>query len=208
MLDVLLLASQCAPQFPAEILTTISKVESGHNPYAIGVVDGYLSRQPENKEEALATANMLHKEGWNFSMGIAQINLHNLAKYNLTLDSVFDPCDNLRIAADIYNECFQRASLQYRTKRDALLASYSCYYSGNFTRGFKAEGKDGLSYVDKIIAAMPSSAADKSIAVQPIPVISTREKKKDKAVQQKTKGQDAYLSRKHNTGIKELRGNE
>ncbi|HAT8012643.1 lytic transglycosylase domain-containing protein [Citrobacter rodentium] len=204
MLDVLLLASQCAPNFPPEILLTISKVESGHNPYAIGVVDGYLARQPGNKDEALATANMLHKEGWNFSMGIAQINLHNLAKYNLTFDSVFDPCDNLRIAAAIYNDCFQRASLQYRSERDAQLASYSCYYSGNFTRGFKAEGKDGLSYVDKIIAAMPASTADKSLAAQPIPVIASRKKK---AVTQETQTQDARLSRKQKTGVKELRGN-
>lgn len=61
---------QCAPEVAPHILERIIKVESSHNPYAIGVVGGRLARQPKNKDEATVTARALHKDGWNFSMRV------------------------------------------------------------------------------------------------------------------------------------------
>lgn len=174
MLDIFLLAAQCAPDMSPQTLVAITKVESNHNPYAIGIVDGYLVRQPKNKEEALATAQMLHQGGWNFSMGIGQVNLHNLPKYNLSFEKAFEPCDNLRVASKIFNECYQRALAKFPTAREALLASYSCYYSGNFTRGFKGEGAKNVSYVDKIVNAESSISSQLPVNAQAIPVISTK----------------------------------
>lgn len=175
MFDIFLLASQCAPDMSPQTLVAITKVESDHNPYAIGVVDGYLARQPRNKDEALATTKMLHRDGWNFSMGIGQINIRNLSKYNLTFETVFDPCENLRVAAKIFNECYQRALTKFPTERDALLASYSCYYSGNFTRGFRNEGNKKNSYVDKVVYAESFATDPLTINSLTIPIISKKD---------------------------------
>ena len=51
-------------------------VESAFNPWAIGVVGGAL-RQPRTRAEALATAKALQDAGWNFSVGLGQINVGN-----------------------------------------------------------------------------------------------------------------------------------
>ncbi|RYF53068.1 MAG: lytic transglycosylase domain-containing protein, partial [Comamonadaceae bacterium] len=48
-------------------------VESGANPFAIGVVGGRLVRQPRTLEEARATAEMLESKGYNYSLGAAQV---------------------------------------------------------------------------------------------------------------------------------------
>lgn len=218
MLDIFLLAAQCAPDISPQTLVAITKVESNHNPYAIGIVDGYLVRQPKNKQEALATAQMLHQGGWNFSMGIGQVNLHNLPKYSLTFEQAFEPCENLRVASKIFNECYQRALSQFPTQRDALLASYSCYYSGNFTRGFKGEGAKNISYVDKIVTAESGISSERIDNAQAIPVISTKsgarqndktgtQKSSDEKIEDKSARVSDYKSNKSTKRINELRGN-
>lgn len=75
------------------MIQRIVTVESSFNPYAIGVVGGRLERrQPKTEEEAVVTAKYLANHGWNFSMGLAQINRYNLQKYGLDYHSVFDVC--------------------------------------------------------------------------------------------------------------------
>ena len=70
--------------------------------FAIGVVGGRLARQPQNMEEALATARMLESKGYNFSVGIAQVNRANLGRYGLdSYRKAFDTCDNLAAGARI-----------------------------------------------------------------------------------------------------------
>ncbi|MEZ5665803.1 MAG: hypothetical protein R3E94_20085, partial [Burkholderiaceae bacterium] len=74
----------------------VVRVESSLNPFAIGVVGGYLARQSRNLEEALATVRQLKVEGYNFSVGISQVNRYNLAKYGLkTYEQAFEVCPNL-----------------------------------------------------------------------------------------------------------------
>ena len=68
---------------PADVMHHVVRVESSFNPYAIGVVGGRLARQPANLPEALATVRMLEGRGYNFSLGLAQVNRYNLAKYGL-----------------------------------------------------------------------------------------------------------------------------
>lgn len=206
------LIEQCAPEVAPHILERIIKVESSFNPYAIGVVGGRLARQPKNKAEALATVHALHSSGWNFSMGLGQINRYNLNKYNLDYESVFDPCLNIRTAAAIYNECLQRAMLKFNTN-EAMLAAYSCYYSGNFTRGFQNENGGKGSYVQRILAVEPISNSGE---VQPITVIPDSKRKKPSVAAPKNDSTretgKARLSRlsvtQKTSGIKELRGEQ
>lgn len=174
MIDFPALALQCGPEVATEVIQRIVTVESSFNPYAIGVVGGRLERQPKTKEEAVVTAEYLASHGWNFSMGLAQINRFNLQKYGLDYHSVFDVCSNLRAAASIYDECYNRA-LSNSDFSSARLKAFSCYYSGNFSRGFIADGAANTSYVDRIANVKIGDETSNSIA--PIPIISNDAKR-------------------------------
>ena len=126
---------------PIEVMQHVVRVESSGNPYAIGVVGGRLARQPRNLSEAVVTAQMLEQQGYNFSLGIAQVNRYNLAKYGLaSYAQAFQVCPNLQAGSRILNECYQRAGDWGK--------AFSCYYSGNFTTGYRH------GYVQKVFASM------------------------------------------------------
>ena len=94
---------------PPEVMQHIVQVESGANPYAIGVVGGQLARQPRNLDEALATARMLESKGYNFSVGIAQVNRANLGRYGLdSYRKAFNTCANLAAGAQILAELLRQ----------------------------------------------------------------------------------------------------
>ena len=127
---------------PSEVMHHVVRVESSYNRYAIGVVGGRLVRQPKTLPEALATVRMLEGRGFNFSIGLAQVNRYNLDKYGLgSYEEAFEPCANLRAGSKILAECYHRAGRDWGK-------SFSCYYSGNFSTGFRH------GYVQKIYASL------------------------------------------------------
>lgn len=149
-----------------EVMQHVVHVESSYNPYAIGVVGGHLVRQPKNLPEALATVQMLESRGYNFSLGLAQVNRYNLKKYGLSsYENAFEVCPNLQAGSKILAECYGR-------HRD-WGKSFSCYYSGNSVTGFRH------GYVQKIYASMrqnlPAVPADGQVA--PIEVVSKPSRK-------------------------------
>lgn len=145
------------------------RTESGFNPYAIGVVGGHLVRQPRDRAEAVATAKALEAQGINFSMGLGQVNKGNLARYGLTYETAFDPCENLRAGSAILHDCYQRAAAAMGQGTPALRAAISCYYSGNFTRG-EAAGAGGTSYVQRVVANAQTTGSSTNV-VPAIPVV-------------------------------------
>jgi type IV secretion system protein VirB1 len=146
-MDAIGLVAACAPLIHPATAAALVRVESSFNPYAIGVVDGLLARAPRSRAEAIATAAALQRGGWNFSVGLAQINVHRWPSVGLTLQTAFDPCANLRAMQAILLECFARAKQARAREQDALGAALSCYYSGNFETGFRH------GYVGKVVAA-------------------------------------------------------
>lgn len=127
---------------PIDVMEHVVRVESSFNPFAIGVVGGRLVRQPETLPEALATVRMLEERGYNFSLGLAQVNRHNLARYGLaSYEAAFESCPNLRAGARILAECHQRTGGDWGR-------AFSCYYSGNTVTGFRH------GYVQKVFASM------------------------------------------------------
>ena len=144
------LAEQCGSTVHPDTLQAVARVESKFNPYVIGVVGGALKKQPETLSEAIAAANKLHREGRNFSMGLMQINKKNLAHFGLNYETVFHPCKNVATGAAILQECFKRAG---GATQAHLQKAFSCYYSGNFGTGFKADFKGQPPYVVKILNA-------------------------------------------------------
>lgn len=169
MLEFLVLAQECAPTVAPQTMAAVVNVESSYNPYAIGVVGGRLARQPKNREEAVATAQQLETDGWNFSLGIAQVNRYNLPKYQITYEQAFDACSSLRVGSKILEDCFVRASKRTSDPQAALHAAFSCYYSGNFTRGFTPDVTGKPSYVQKVLA----SAGVQPRAISVVPSIQT-----------------------------------
>lgn len=140
---------------PPEVMQHIVQVESGANPFAIGVVDGQLARQPRNLDEALATARLLESKGYNFSVGIAQVNRANLGRYGLdSYRKAFNTCDNLAAGAQILAGCYGSAHGDWGK-------AFSCYYSGNFTSGFR----DG--YVQKVYASINREAGKSGATAAP-----------------------------------------
>ena len=138
--SLLALLLSCAPLVDPGTARALIAVESSLNPHAIGVVGGTLERQPRNRREALVTAQALRDAGWNFSVGLAQINVRNFGRLSLSLDSAFEPCRNLAAMQTVLMECFARAatgSLRGEGMDQlALRRALSCYYSGNFSTGF------------------------------------------------------------------------
>jgi type IV secretion system protein VirB1 len=155
-IDFEILARACSPNVHVITMAAIAKTESSYNPFAIGVVGGQLARQPRNISEAVATAKALKAGGWNFSMGLMQVNLHNLSKYGLNLVTVFDRCKNMNAGGAILSDCYARAygTKSGRDRQHALHSALSCYYSGNFITGYR------LGYVATVVAN-----ADKPIGV-------------------------------------------
>lgn len=145
---------------PMDVMQHVVRVESSYNPYAIGVVGGRLQRQPRNLSEALATVRMLESRGFNFSLGLAQVNRYNLARYGLaSYEQAFQPCANLQAGSRILAECYRRSGRDWGK-------SFSCYYSGNFVTGFRH------GYVQKVFAAMGRATATAAASVDAIPVLS------------------------------------
>lgn len=146
---------------PVEVMRHVVNVESSFNPYAIGVVGARLARQPRSLEEAVATATQLERQGYNFSLGLAQVNRHNLAAQGLDhYGKAFAVCPNLAAGARILADCRSRAQGDW----DKAL---SCYYSGNFERGFR----DG--YVQKVRASMQAAGLELDGVTFALPVIAT-----------------------------------
>jgi type IV secretion system protein VirB1 len=165
------LAQQCAPGIDPTTLQAVVRAESGFNPFAIGVVGGRLVHQPQNRDEAVATVRALDAAGWNYSMGLSQVNRSNLSRYDMDASAAFDPCANLRAGAAILSDCYRRASARMGAGQDALRAAFSCYYSGNFKRGFVRDSGTS-SYVRHIVSFVAST--DPTTAktdVQPIAVV-------------------------------------
>ena len=147
---LLSLAQQCAPNVAPHTLDTLVLSESSGNPYAIGVVGMDLLDQPQTKEEAIATAKELMNQGALISAGLGQVYMKNWEKLGLTVETVFEPCPNIKASSVILTNCYDRAASDMGEGQKALQAAFSCYYSNNFSRGFVKEAGDRPSYVMQI----------------------------------------------------------
>ncbi|HDR9868679.1 TPA: lytic transglycosylase [Burkholderia cenocepacia] len=193
--DFLSLVHDCAPQIAPATMAAIVRTESGFNPYAIGVVRGRLRRQPSNVAEAVATVRALEAGGWNFSVGLAQVNRSNWLAYGLSAENAFEPCRNLAAGAAILERCFTaavttrklHAGTDYQADvQAALRASLSCYASGNFSTGYQT------GYVQRVVESAAALASSNSSvpAIAPIPVVpigsavSIRARRSEPAVRQ------------------------
>lgn len=77
-----------------------------------------------------------------------QITSTNFPQFGVSAESMFNPCDNMTVAAKIITDCYQRGG--------TLQRALSCYYSGNFETGQRPESAFGnTSYVQRIGYVVP-----------------------------------------------------
>lgn len=166
MIDLAALVLTCAPLVAQDTARALIQVESAGNPFAIGVVGGALVRQPASLPEALATVAALEAAGWNYSVGLGQINKRNFERYGLSPATAFEPCANLTAMQGILGECFSRASRR-APQQAALRDAFSCYYSGNFQTGHLH------GYVGKVLAARSSQPVPSAYITAPVTAPTT-----------------------------------
>jgi type IV secretion system protein VirB1 len=124
------LVLSCAPQVHFDTARALVSTESNFNPWG--------------------TARALARDGRNFSVGLGQINVTNFDRLGLSLESAFDPCTNLAAMQTVLVECLERAARAKPTaniEQHTVQRALSCYYSGNFTTGFRH------GYVHKVLRA-------------------------------------------------------
>lgn len=165
----LALMNQCQNVVDTSVLMSIANLESSRDEFAVGIVGLTSTFKPKDKAEAIQYIKELDKSGANYSVGLMQVNKHNFSQYGLTLDTAFDHCKNIEAGAKIFNECFQRAKVRSPNKSndDLLNDSASCYYSGNFTRGYKKEENRKFTYVEKFQRFQGKDIGDEKEAIQP-----------------------------------------
>lgn len=123
----LLARPECgAGLLPPERVVAVVKVESGGDPFAIGVNGaGGGDLHPATKEEAVAKAQALLAQGRSIDLGLMQINNANLALHGLTVETAFDACASLRAGAEHLAADFAAA----------WRAAHSRYNTGDLQRG-------------------------------------------------------------------------
>ena len=139
------LCTACGPGVHPATTQTIIEVESAGNPLAIHDNMSRSSFNPATKEEAVKIASYLIARGHSVDMGLMQINSQHLRKKDLDLESLFEPCYNIKtgtkILADFYNH--HRKNNPNEPDDIILLKALSSYNTGT--------PYNGKSYVNKIL---------------------------------------------------------
>lgn len=174
------LSSRCAPSVHPITMAAVVSHESAFRPFAIGLnhTSARLPRQPVNAAEAEATARWLDTKGFNFDSGLGQLNSRNRGFLRMSYSDLFDPCANLRGAARVLADCYQKAGRSGLTGQPALHGALSCYATGNL--------RDGLrnGYVKSVararVLAIPALSLPPVVAVpvpaaQPVPLAARRQ---------------------------------
>ena len=172
------LISRCAPTVHPETMAAVISAESRGHQFAIAdagpVRLPWAQRKsmvrsfyPDSLESAVATASALIRDGHTVSLGLAQVNDRNLARYGLSVRDVFDPCTNVAVGGKILTDFYVRAVKTFGPTQAALFASISAYNSGDWVRGAK-DGYVGLVYkqVGRPLAIAASSSSSKAVHVR------------------------------------------
>lgn len=118
-------------------IEAIIQHESSFNPLAINI--NGPSGGPQNigtAAEAVKLAQELMQRQVNFDAGLMQINSANFKAYSLTAESVFQPCQNIRVGSQILQKFYLQAEKDFGPGQKALQAALSAYNTGDSYRGF------------------------------------------------------------------------
>lgn len=123
---------------PPALLVAIAKVESGFRPWVMNINHNGQSVKvinPKTYEEAVYYLTYLHQNGYNYDVGIGQINVANIRRFGINPVSLLDPCNNLMVSAYILRENINRygftwdAIWRYNGRRDYAYKVYKALVS-------------------------------------------------------------------------------
>jgi Transglycosylase SLT domain. len=123
---------------PYQILVAIAKVESGFRPWVININQNGRSVKvinPKSVEEAATYLQYLHDNGYNYDVGVGQINVGNIKRLGLRPQQLLDPCNNIMVSAYILKENILRYGLtweaiwRYNGRRDYAFKVYNALIS-------------------------------------------------------------------------------
>ncbi len=171
---IIVLAQQCAPEIATEAVVPLVVTESGGDDLSININKGPRVRVASIGEGA-ALVRRYMAAGFTVDVGLAQVNSANFARLGVTVEQVFDPCTNLRLASSMLQEGYGRAIRHY-SGLDAISATYSLYNTGTLTRGFRngyvgrvwsAASGMGTIQTPPPIPGAPPAAAPTAISAKP-----------------------------------------
>ena len=165
--DIAVLQSSCLPAVPLTTLSAIIRVESGGNPNAMQIdfprtllkqwhlPEGTLrlKRQPATQREALLWLNYFERHGISVDLGLMQVSTSEAERRGLHVESLLDPCFNLRSGWQILDNAYQLEMKTYGPGQDALQHAISRYNTGDTQRGIDN------GYLARVIAALKQSPA-------------------------------------------------
>ncbi|RSV14912.1 type VI secretion protein [Sphingomonas sp. ABOLF] len=157
------LAKACAPEIATEAVVPLVVTESGGDSLRININRGPRVRAGSLAEGATIVRRFM-AAGYTVDVGLAQINSANFSRLGVTVEQVFEPCTNLRLASTVLQQGYGLASRFY-TGLDAISATYSLYNTGRLTRGLRN------GYVGRVWSA---ATAMGSIQAAPTPSVTQR----------------------------------
>jgi len=165
--DVVALQSRCLPAVPLSTLSAIIRVESGGNPNAMQIdfsrallkqwhlPEGTLrlKRQPATQREALEWLGYFERRGIFVDVGLMQISTVEAKRHGLPVESLLDPCFNLRTGWQILDSAYQLEVKTYGPGQEALRHAISRYNTGDTQRGIDN------GYLARVMAALRQLSA-------------------------------------------------
>lgn len=134
--DLIDLAKKCSPTVAPTTMVTLVRTESKGNPLAIGLNGARLKAQPKTESQAVAWVKYLDKNGYNFDVGLGQVNIANIRKYKLKPEDLLQPCLNLQVSGYILTQNYIKAKKTTNDPQIALRKALSAYNTGNQKSGF------------------------------------------------------------------------
>lgn len=115
------LVERCAPGTPLAPLSAIVREASGFEPLVISTVEDRkpITIQPMSKPEAIGLATEMSIAGQQVRIGLAGVDTRDLDRLKVSLAEAFEPCSNIKIAAQLMSEKPRRlGSIDRRPQRE------------------------------------------------------------------------------------------
>ncbi len=149
-MDIPIAIEQCQNILNPVVIRTIIDIESSRNQFALAAVtDKFIINNTLKLSDAIEQIDRLEKLGISYSAGLMQINDKNFNSFGLDKYSVFEPCTNIYVGAQIFKNCYERSKKKFgnNSALNNLRNAASCYFSGNFKTGYYLP--KGESYVQR-----------------------------------------------------------
>ncbi|MFD2274733.1 transglycosylase SLT domain-containing protein [Undibacterium arcticum] len=123
--DMDALMQRCAPQVHPKTLSAIVHTESRGRAFVISD-DGPMglpwaerklmlrSYDPSTKDEAANLVESLTAQGHMVGIGLTQLSSRHLKRFGISVQTALEPCDNLRMGAQVLTEFYAEALKKYK----------------------------------------------------------------------------------------------